>query len=189
MLGKKQGKTGWDWGEALSSPAKDCFIFNENYITIISQRFAGIRSAPLCTREVEHAFGSQRHFSTNQCPLRAACFSVCRVRGRKKGEKQPVGVRPDQSGIPRCGDQNLRRRPGGLQGSHPGGTSRGSEWAGRIGARVGKAGAAAKRVAGAKRAEGTASTRGECGCLSLIYKKTGNCKRGAILRNRPPFWF
>jgi hypothetical protein len=36
MLGKKQGKAGWDWGEALSSPAKDCFIFNENYITIIS---------------------------------------------------------------------------------------------------------------------------------------------------------
>ena len=112
-----------------------------------------------------NAFRFQRHISTNQCQIRAACFSVCRVRRRKEGEKQQVGVRPNQSGFPRCRDQNLRSRLGGIPGSHPGGTSSRPECPGRIGAGGGTTGAAAKAAAGTKDANATAIPRGERGCL------------------------
>jgi hypothetical protein len=35
MLGKKQGRAGWDWGGTLFPLSRDCFIFNENYSMVI----------------------------------------------------------------------------------------------------------------------------------------------------------
>ncbi len=133
-----------------------------------------------------NAFRSQRHFSTNQCQVRAACFSLCRSRRRTAGEKQPVGVRADESSLPGCSVQNLRRYPGVIQGSCPGRTSREPEWDRRVGACVGKAETAAKAAAGAKHTNAAAITRGECGCLSC--RKIERLQAGGDSQESPPLF-